>query len=106
MQQLTVPAVDIPSMVPTACLPTNTLLSGPLDGVIGLFTGAFGGLLQSISILMTVGLVFLALVLIFRKDASKFLKLAGLAIILPIVAILAIAIQHAVFTGVNNAVAC
>ena len=99
MQQLTVPAVDIPSMVPTACLPTNTLLSGPLDGVIG-------GLLQSISILMTVGLVFLALVLIFRKDASKFLKLAGLAIILPIVAILAIAIQHAVFTGVNNAVAC
>lgn len=106
MQQFATPAVDLPSMVPAACIPTNNLLSGPLNPVIGLFTGAFGNLLQGLSILMTVVLVFLAIALIFRKDASKFLRLAGLAIILPIVAILAIAVQNAIFVGVNNAVTC
>lgn len=93
-------------MVPAACIPTNTLLSGPLNPAIGLFTGAFGGLLQGLSILVTVVLVLVTIVTIFRKDASKFMKLALIVVTLPPVTILIIAIQSAVFNGVNNAVTC
>jgi hypothetical protein len=61
------------------CVPTNDMLAGPMGGLIKTMTGAAGGLLIPMFILVVVigGVVLLALAL--TKNASNVMKGLGLA---------------------------
>jgi len=94
------------TLVPMACVPSNTLLSGPFDPVIQLITGGFGGLLQTLTIGMAVVLAFLAIATILSRKSSSFMKLAAYVLAIPIALVILLALYFAVFAGINNSVAC
>lgn len=100
-------ATHVAAFVPAAnqCLPSNNILTDALGGIFTLLTGAFGGLLLPLSVLMFVMLVIIGIVLI-KSDASGWLKAAVMALLVPIGAVLAMVIQHAAFAAVNSAGVC
>lgn len=102
---ISVGAAHVVSMVPTACLKTNGLFTDALGPIFDLLTGAFGNLLLPLSVLVFIVLLILAIVTV-RSDASGPLKAAVLALLIPILGVLALVIQHAAFVGINNASNC
>ena len=94
------------TLVPMACVPSNTLLSGPFDPVIQLITGGFGGLLQTLAIGMAVLLAFLAIATILSRKAGTFMKLVAFVLAIPVGLVIILALYSAVFNGINDSVAC
>lgn len=94
----------LPSALPAAqCIPSNDLLSGPLGGVIDKLSGAFGGLVMPLAIMMVLLLAVIFLVTVLTKSASRFLKAGGVVVGAVLGLPLLILIVASLFALFNNA---
>ena len=95
-----VPAIIVPM---AQCIPTNDLLTGILANPLGLLTGGIGGLLDWLVVL---GVVILATAAIFRivkaERAHEDISAIVWVMIVPLVAVLAIAIYRGAMAAVGN----
>ena len=91
------------SIVPqAACYPSNDLLAGPFKKPLTDLTGALGGLLQGLFIIMVVLLALLAIVTILTKNSSGYIQkigfvvgiFLGLSVIIMIVNVVKVAVQN------------
>lgn len=93
-----------PSMVPAAtCIPTNTLLIGPLNGIIVQIEGALGGFLFGI---VTVIIIFCAVMLVLTvlsKKAQGYLRAMAAVALVPFAVIILLIVYNALIGGFNSA---
>lgn len=89
-----------------ACLPSNDLLSKPLESPLNELTGAIVGILPYIVIGMCVLTVFVGIIMIATDHAPRWLKKAPIPPLVVIGLILVIAIFWAVWNGINTSGLC
>jgi hypothetical protein len=93
-----------PSIVKAAlCIPTNDLFTNILAQPLGLVTGGLGGLLDWLVVLVVVILAVFAIVRIVRaKRAHEDIGAIVWVMIVPLAAVLAIAIYRGAMATVGN----
>lgn len=104
---MSVPAeisAGVHGIVPMAtCIPTNDLFTSILAQPIGLVTGGLGGLLDWLVVLVVVILAVTAVVRIVRaKRAHEDISAIVWVMIVPLVAVLAIAIYRGAMTAIGG----
>ena len=71
------------------CYPVNNLLSGPFAGPLTSLTGAVGGLLQTLGLLIIVFLALMAIVTVLTRKSEGFIRsiflVVGILLGLPLV---------------------
>ena len=92
-----------PAILPMAeCIPVNGRLTSRIGPAIDSFSGAFGGLLAPLAILMTVILIAAAIAMAVTNDGHKWLKRMVLPIVGLIAGALLIFMGIVVFDLLNN----
>lgn len=85
------------------CIPTNDLFTSILAKPLGLFTGGLGGLLDWLVVLVVVILAVIAVVRIVRaKRAHEDISAIVWVMIVPLVAVLAIAIYRGAMSAIGG----
>lgn len=94
---------QIHSLTSKECIPTNTILTGPLQKPIADLEGALGGLMFSLVIFMAVLLAVVLVITILSNKAPVYMKALASVFAIPLVVILVIVAYTAIVTGFNTA---
>lgn len=84
------------------CIPTNDTLIGPLRPIIDQITGAIGGLLFGVVILVLIGLILGAIVTVMSSKSSQLIKAIVLVVGIPLFGIVLVAAYTGLVTTLNN----
>ena len=101
---ITVMPLLTPMLVPMkACIPMNDKLTSAAGPLVDDATGALGGLLLPLAIIMTVVVILVALAKILSRDGREYFRLIPWPGIILVGGAVVILLVYAIFEMVNNA---